>query len=59
MTHPEIGTFQQPGVPFTVDGDRPGPAPAPTLGQHNQEVYGDELGLTQQEIDSLASKGLI
>ncbi len=59
VTHPEIGTYQQPRVPFTVDGDRPGPKPAPTLGQHNQEVYGHELGLTQPELDKLASRGLI
>ena len=60
VTHPEIGEYQQPGVPFTVDGERPKPAaPAPTLGQHNEEVYGQELGLDQQALENLASEGVI
>ena len=32
---------------------------APHLGEHNQEVYGDLLGLTEDEIDQLAADGVI
>jgi crotonobetainyl-CoA:carnitine CoA-transferase CaiB-like acyl-CoA transferase len=32
---------------------------APTLGQHNQEVLGGLLGLSDREIDELASSGVI
>ncbi len=33
--------------------------PAPTLGQHNREVLGDLLGLSNQEIDDLDAAGVI
>jgi crotonobetainyl-CoA:carnitine CoA-transferase CaiB-like acyl-CoA transferase len=34
-------------------------SPSPMLGQHNREVYGTILGLTNEEIDSLESAGVI
>ncbi|MFQ5962116.1 MAG: CaiB/BaiF CoA transferase family protein, partial [Candidatus Methylomirabilales bacterium] len=43
VTHPVLGSYQQPGAPFTVNGNRPTPAPAPMLGQHNSELYCGEL----------------
>jgi formyl-CoA transferase len=33
--------------------------PAPTLGQHNYEVYKELLGLNEKEIDTLKSEGII
>jgi len=33
--------------------------PAPTLGAHNDEVYGRLLGLTEAEIDALRADGTI
>ena len=38
VTHPVLGTFQQPGNSFMVDNARTGPSPAPLIGQHNGEV---------------------
>ncbi|MFQ5851420.1 MAG: CaiB/BaiF CoA transferase family protein [Candidatus Binatia bacterium] len=59
VTHPILGSFQQVGAPFTVNGKRPAPAPAPILGQHNSEVYCGELGLDNQELEVLAAEGVI
>jgi len=59
VTHPVLGTFQQPGNCFMVDGKRTGPSPAPLLGQHNDEVYRGELGLSTDELTTLAAEGAI
>jgi crotonobetainyl-CoA:carnitine CoA-transferase CaiB-like acyl-CoA transferase len=59
VSHPMLGTFCQPGVPFLVDGQRHGPSPAPMLGQHNSEVLGGELGLSGEELEILAADGAI
>jgi crotonobetainyl-CoA:carnitine CoA-transferase CaiB-like acyl-CoA transferase len=33
--------------------------PAPTLGQHNEEVLGGELGLTSDQLTALAERRVI
>jgi len=59
VKHPILGTFAQPGVPFLVDGVRRGPRPAPRLGQHNSEVLGNELGLSEETLGVLSASGVI
>jgi crotonobetainyl-CoA:carnitine CoA-transferase CaiB-like acyl-CoA transferase len=59
VTHPVLGTFQQPGNSFMVDGKRTGPSPAPLLGQHNQEVFCGELGLSASDLTALAAEKII
>ncbi len=59
VTHPVLGSYEQGSVPFTVDGDRPEPLPAPTLGQHNSEVYCAELGLDRRDLETLAADGVV
>ena len=59
VTHPVLGSFEQPGSPFTVDGRRAAPSPAPLLGQHNYEVFCGELGMEQSELEVLAADGVI
>src|SRR3990170_7072723 len=59
VDHPALGSFLQAGSPFMVDGVRPSPSPAPLLGQHNQEVFGGELGLSASEVTALAAQGVI
>ncbi len=59
VTHPALGSYEQASVPFTVNGDRPEPLPAPTLGQHNSEVYCAELGLDRRDLETLAADGVV
>jgi crotonobetainyl-CoA:carnitine CoA-transferase CaiB-like acyl-CoA transferase len=59
VTHPVVGAFEQPGNCFMVDGARGGPAAAPILGQHNQEVFCGELGLSPKNVAVLAAEGII
>ncbi len=63
MEHPELGTaVDYPGA-FIKSGDGSSVAPlrrrAPLTGEHNLEVYGDELGLSLADIDSLRRVGAI
>jgi crotonobetainyl-CoA:carnitine CoA-transferase CaiB-like acyl-CoA transferase len=59
VDHPVAGRHPIAGPPFrfaTVDHWHR--SPSPTMGQHNREVLG-ELGLSDAEIDQLASDGVI
>ena len=60
--HPVTGTHPVPTVPFRF-ASRCGrdwlTRPAPTLGEHNREVLGGELGLTDDELAALEDAGLI
>ena len=55
-----IGKHPQPSMPFR-DGAKPFPVrtPPPTLGEHNQEILGGLLGLSDAEIAQLAREGII
>ena len=51
-----------PGDPLPVRGSDPTAwlrRAAPTLGQHNDEVLGGELGLTDAELAALRATGII
>jgi crotonobetainyl-CoA:carnitine CoA-transferase CaiB-like acyl-CoA transferase len=49
-----------PLAPFRVDGERPSVAgPAPTLGEHNAAVLGEELGVPEAELAGLHLAGVI
>ncbi len=52
VEHPLLGEVKVVGPPWRMDGARI-PGPAPLLGQHNEHVLKDILGLTGLEIDSL------
>jgi crotonobetainyl-CoA:carnitine CoA-transferase CaiB-like acyl-CoA transferase len=60
VAQPEAGCLVQPGRPFRMNGTpwRTG-QPAPTLGQHNSEVYVGELGLTTGELRQLRAAGVV
>ena len=59
LDHPEFGSVRTLGAPFKLPESPGGPtSAAPTLGQHNDEIYGG-LGLSAKEITDLAEKGVI
>jgi crotonobetainyl-CoA:carnitine CoA-transferase CaiB-like acyl-CoA transferase len=59
VTHPVLGSFEQTGSPFMVDGQRATPLPSPLLGQHNHEILCGELGLSANDLELLAADGVI
>ncbi|HWD57877.1 MAG TPA: CoA transferase [Stellaceae bacterium] len=60
IEHDEIGPITVPTSPLRFHGaDRRQTTPSPKLGQHNEEVYGDWLGLSVEEIAGLKADGVI
>jgi CoA:oxalate CoA-transferase len=60
IDHPEFGRITVPTSPLRFHGaDKVATTPSPKVGQHNGEVYGDWLGLTETEIADLKSEGAI
>ena len=59
--HPVTGPHPIPVLPFRFRGRTDGwmRSPAPTLGQHNDEVLGGILGLTDDERRTLRAGGVI
>jgi crotonobetainyl-CoA:carnitine CoA-transferase CaiB-like acyl-CoA transferase len=52
--------YQVPGAFAVMPATPVGPqGPPPTLGQHNDQVYGDELGLSAAELRDLTDEGVI
>jgi crotonobetainyl-CoA:carnitine CoA-transferase CaiB-like acyl-CoA transferase len=59
VDQPGLGTVRMLGFPFAVGGGRPAVRrPAPRLGEHTREVL-EELGISDSEIDHLASIGAV
>jgi formyl-CoA transferase len=58
--HPVAGKVTVMGSPVRFDEEPPSvDTPSPTLGQHNDLVYGKLLGLSAQELASLKEQGVI
>lgn len=56
----ELGRVVLPGSPLVIHGtDRIATVSSPKLGQHNQEVYGAWLGLSDSDITALKTEGTI
>ena len=55
-----VGAFEHPGSAFRF-GEVAPPylSPAPTLGQHNCDVYAGELGITKSDLARLRRLGVI
>lgn len=60
VTHPEAGTHPYAGMTWKMS-KTPGSIrmPAPTLGQHNDYVFGTLLGLSKDEIAQLEAENYI
>jgi crotonobetainyl-CoA:carnitine CoA-transferase CaiB-like acyl-CoA transferase len=60
VDHPETGPLAYPGAPFKLSAT---PwqisSPAPRLGEHNVQVYGERLGLNAERIEQLRRAGVI
>jgi crotonobetainyl-CoA:carnitine CoA-transferase CaiB-like acyl-CoA transferase len=58
--HPVMGEVPYAGTQFLIPGYQAGPhGPAPLLGQHNFEVFGEILGLDDAEIEALIAAKVI
>ena len=60
IAQPVAGTHKYPGAPLKYDRT---PweirLPAPTLGQHNDEIFGGRLGLSTARLGELKTMGVI
>ena len=60
VDHPSLGDVILPNSPLRLHGaDRPAPVPSPSLGQHNDEIYGGWLGLGAAGVAALREAGAI
>jgi crotonobetainyl-CoA:carnitine CoA-transferase CaiB-like acyl-CoA transferase len=60
VNHPEGGRFRYAGWPYQMSATPPQvQRPAPLLGQHNEEVYRELLGYSEQDFDQLRKAGAV
>jgi len=56
--HPS-GTLRMPTFPVRFDGKPPKIQPSPLLGEHNRDVFGAWLGLSEKDVGGLKEDGVI
>jgi CoA:oxalate CoA-transferase len=60
IDHPATGALKYPGAPFMMNGTPwRGGAPAPTLDQHNREVFQKRFGYSDDDLARLRAMGVI
>ena len=60
VDHPVVGRARYPGMAVRLPGETiTGSQPAPLLGQHNAEIFGQELGYPPEDLVSLRQHGII
>ena len=60
LMHPDAGSLTYTGMPFRLSDAVAAPnTPAPRLGQHNAEIYGNLLNITAAELAQLRAKGVV
>jgi crotonobetainyl-CoA:carnitine CoA-transferase CaiB-like acyl-CoA transferase len=57
--HHPSGELQMPTFPVRFDGKPPKIAPAPLLGEHTKEVFGEWLGMSERDVAGLKDDGVI
>ena len=60
LEHPVAGSFKYPSAPYKLS-QTPWSAhrPAPTLGQHNEQIYCQRLGYSRSDLTKLRQAGII
>ncbi len=61
VAHPVIGEHPMPGMPWRFErgAKRTWTRPAPRIGEHNAEVLGALLGLSEADLEELRAEGII
>lgn len=59
VDHPSYGLLRMIGAPVKVSGCKPDYRAAPALGANNEEIYGGLLGLSDEQLRSLAAKRVV
>ena len=60
VDHPTAGRIRQPGAPYRFAGTPWRLArPAPTVGQHNDEIFGGELGIPPETLRDYRARGVL
>ena len=60
LMHPEAGSLTYTGLPFRLSNtDATSNTPAPRLGEHNAEIYGELLNIAASELAELRVKGVV
>lgn len=60
LLHTKLGALRQLGIPVKLS-ETPGSlqSPPPLLGEHNEQIYSGTLGLSESDIKSLRTRGVI
>ena len=59
IDHPERGKLVVPGFAPKMSGNDLQYECSPRLGEHNGKIYGELLGLSEEEMEALKAKGVI
>ena len=59
LEHPARGKFVMPGWPVKMSGSEVPLTVAPLLGEHNEEVLGELLGYTPEEVAALCEERVL
>ncbi|MDA8368392.1 MAG: formyl-CoA transferase [Nocardiopsaceae bacterium] len=59
VEHPERGAYKTVGLPIRLSDSPADIGRSPLLGEHNADVYARELGLTEDDLTTLKSNGVI
>jgi crotonobetainyl-CoA:carnitine CoA-transferase CaiB-like acyl-CoA transferase len=61
LEHADVGALKYPGPGFLIDGENPmqNTRAAPRLGEHNDEIYRERLGLSADDIEAWRAARII
>jgi formyl-CoA transferase len=59
VPHPQRGQFTTVGMPIKLSDSPAEVERSPLLGEHNRDIYVQELGVGEDELDELAANGVI